>query len=1019
MKEGCGMVISHNISSLNASRQVNYNISLKKKSAEKLSSGYRINRAADDAAGLQISEKMRQQIRGLKRGEQNIMEGVSWVQVADGAMNEATEMVQRIRELAVYAANGTHSKSDREAIDQEVTLLKQELDQMSDKVVFNEQKVFDKYYVSMDVEGILNDMEIFDATYDDSTGKVTYGGIIFQGKRISWDTMSRDMVKIDPQTGKQIFKEGNYHYRDPETGAEINFSCKDGEEVPKFTRTIGVSADKEGVSIDGKLIEWKNVKDEDGISCGNGNYHGGDWSIDYSGIKIKFFLGMEVSSLDDMIRGINACSSGTVSYKWESGYSGSYEEQAVDVQEPKRMQFTNDMKNQGITTLSDLTYIVRAGSNAQNNQDGIWLEDKNGNRIDDSYISWNELGIYSWNSGKDINDSIVYKYADTDGDAGDTNVEFSFQLSDITSVDSVIDGLDGMVVRGNNFVTNYKIEGEVAQDSNIIRADVTSNISISHQEEEDLGRDYDQKIDEIASENMKYDATNKDATLAFLDQNNNAVIEMTGDVSVVEDELKADLQEYMDYVIRQKTKLALAGKDPQSDSLGTGSLADVLGTDKITTSGYFNDIITIDETQMSFTDSPDILNGQEYPTAFVDFAELGTSYQLTDLEDLGFNSTCKTCDNHYSIKFVSGGGDEITTEGYQYTFQEQEGNHYLLEIDIDSLQAKGISTGTDMAEAMVAITSQCYDFHYTQYAAEGSKLYVFDDRSQDEGAPNATFDTVPFGAIDRGNYSLAVAGSNGEYVNIDYEFDYGDLKDSVIVEMKESSGGAYILDANGAYVLDQDPVTNSNLKHYDLSVDYKDKFTSVSTDQDGTIDSYAAYALTHMITNTKVSVESTDYTYVGMEGDEKSNVAIGAEFESVVTETLDENVLQIQNSGTFGDVTKIPRIALSTAALNLTNANVRTEAAALKAMKYADYALAYLSEKRSTYGAYQNRLEHAYAINANTGENLQASESRIRDTDMAEEMVNYSKSNILEQVSQAMLAQANSNTDAIIGLLQF
>ena len=114
------MIISHNILALNASRQlgiVNKNI---KKSTETLSSGYRINRAADDAAGLSISEKMRKQIRGLTQGIANAEDGISLCQVADGALNEVTDIIQRISELAVKSANGTNSASDREDIQMEV-----------------------------------------------------------------------------------------------------------------------------------------------------------------------------------------------------------------------------------------------------------------------------------------------------------------------------------------------------------------------------------------------------------------------------------------------------------------------------------------------------------------------------------------------------------------------------------------------------------------------------------------------------------------------------------------------------------------------------------------------------------------------------------------------------------------------------------------------------------------------------------------------------------------------------------
>ena len=110
------MVIQHNMLAMNANRQFKINTGKGQKIAEKLSSGYRINRSADDAAGLAMSEKMRRQIRGLTQASQNAAEGISMIQVADGAMNELHAMMQRGTELCVQAANGTLSNEDREYI---------------------------------------------------------------------------------------------------------------------------------------------------------------------------------------------------------------------------------------------------------------------------------------------------------------------------------------------------------------------------------------------------------------------------------------------------------------------------------------------------------------------------------------------------------------------------------------------------------------------------------------------------------------------------------------------------------------------------------------------------------------------------------------------------------------------------------------------------------------------------------------------------------------------------------------
>ncbi len=135
-------VVANNIMAMYTSRQLNINAVSKQKTMEKLSSGYRINRSADDAAGLSISEKMRKQIRGLSRGEQNSQDGISYCQVADGAMSEIQSMLHRMNELCVQAANGTNSQEDHNSIQSEINQLKLEIDRISDTTTFNDMAVF-------------------------------------------------------------------------------------------------------------------------------------------------------------------------------------------------------------------------------------------------------------------------------------------------------------------------------------------------------------------------------------------------------------------------------------------------------------------------------------------------------------------------------------------------------------------------------------------------------------------------------------------------------------------------------------------------------------------------------------------------------------------------------------------------------------------------------------------------------------------------------------------------------------
>ncbi|SDI17491.1 flagellin [Pseudobutyrivibrio sp. 49] len=132
------MVVQHNMQASNASRMLGITASSQAKSTEKLASGYKINRAADDAAGLSISEKMRKQIRGLSQASTNAQDGVSAVQTAEGALTEVHSMLQRMNELAVQASNGTNSESDRSSIQDEINQLTTEIDRVAETTKFNE-----------------------------------------------------------------------------------------------------------------------------------------------------------------------------------------------------------------------------------------------------------------------------------------------------------------------------------------------------------------------------------------------------------------------------------------------------------------------------------------------------------------------------------------------------------------------------------------------------------------------------------------------------------------------------------------------------------------------------------------------------------------------------------------------------------------------------------------------------------------------------------------------------------------
>jgi len=152
IREDYKMVVQHNLSSMNTSRQMGTVTNALSKSTEKLSSGYKINRAADDAAGLSISEKMRSQIRGLDKASSNASDGISLIQVAEGALNESHSILQRMNELATQAANDTNTSVDRKAIKQEMDQLASELDRISSTTQFNTMNLLDGTFKGMKLQ---------------------------------------------------------------------------------------------------------------------------------------------------------------------------------------------------------------------------------------------------------------------------------------------------------------------------------------------------------------------------------------------------------------------------------------------------------------------------------------------------------------------------------------------------------------------------------------------------------------------------------------------------------------------------------------------------------------------------------------------------------------------------------------------------------------------------------------------------------------------------------------------------
>ncbi len=230
------MVVQHNITSMNSNRMLGITSGAQAKSTEKLSSGYKINRAADDAAGLSISEKMRKQIRGLTQASTNAEDGISAVQTAEGALTEVHDMLQRMNELAVKAANGTMSSSDKADVHNEILQLSTEIDRVATTTKFNET-----YLLSGSATGKRSD-----ANWKGSLSfALQVGADNLANNRISVNIFSISASALGVGVKDDIAAEdivNKYHYGVNDNGSIVKISGVDMEEAKK-----GTAADGDGI----------------------------------------------------------------------------------------------------------------------------------------------------------------------------------------------------------------------------------------------------------------------------------------------------------------------------------------------------------------------------------------------------------------------------------------------------------------------------------------------------------------------------------------------------------------------------------------------------------------------------------------------------------------------------------------------------------------------------------------------------------------------------------------------------
>ena len=444
------MVISHNLLAMNAQRQFNITGIDKKKTIEKLSSGYRINRAADDAAGLSISEKMRKQIRGLDQGSRNIQDGISLIQVADGALCEVHDMLHRMTELSVKAANGTNSVSDRLALQNEVDYILDEIDRISEETDFNTMPLF----TGEEEDGYSDLVEDASSrTTDTSSNDGNTTNSLTTPNINTWSNAGRlYMPKMSPvllhgTENSSVVSNVNYKIEGYDTliNATSVFSFVDGF---KENGNISFVTDNEKISllVDGHEMDsksWDDIGFSDSVDAGN-------YSISFKYLKLNFTLASDAEIGD--VR--NELDSIVTSYHSRMSFgngSGSGYAVGTNVSLDSngfRTQFSlSDLKK----IYRDDSYDITKSSSRESSATFYFIKDENGNPA---------LQLKSYKI--DRNDPFP--------ETGDGNIIFKLTAKSIDKLKNFNWSVDN---RNGSTYEDQIIE--FAYGNSIIATDVTSN----------------------------------------------------------------------------------------------------------------------------------------------------------------------------------------------------------------------------------------------------------------------------------------------------------------------------------------------------------------------------------------------------------------------------------------------------------------------------------------------------------------------------------------------------------------
>ncbi|WP_367180371.1 flagellin [uncultured Oscillibacter sp.] len=1045
------MRIQHNILAMNAYRNYNTNTSALSKNLEKLSSGYKINRAGDDAAGLAISEKMRAQITGLNAAQKNVKDGISLVKTAEGAMQEIQDMLNRMDYLATQSANGTYDNEvDRANLQKEVDALKAEINRIADSANFNGIKLLDgksAMATSISALGELDKEAMLDGVNPTAGGKaeitVNLGGSGASNPTSNPITASTDPTKtFDGQApnaatadsveftvadiaGAQKTTSGGVTLDGTKTVQDLmdafagytvtvtdaagnakavsdNFAT--GDKVTIVSNTLGETGKTAAnyvTNADGTVKFTAGVNEGDGSAATNADY--------------KFDLDMTKLEGGQTIT-LNGKSITIENLATASGADGAVNINGKDLTDNATGGDAETLAGAIKTALTNqfgADFNVEVTYDAASNKASVTLTAQTAGAAGNK----GELGV-STATGKNPVENIVHTIGQ-DAQAGTPGklAQATFESNDLM--------LDNLTKVGTEFTlgtTTYRVvESNADASQNEINKDELTAAKMQELLEKNLtepGHD----------STVSYDGTTGTITFTGTETAANTLTGLTGKTIAVKN-------------------APAAGTKAGSDANGWTGLEIEVGKTKLT--DLQNHEITVDGKQVKLSDLFDITatgataDGTLTASSSLTFTAKQTGKLSDDvMKAVTYNTNASSevrdgwdegqtgagNNTHYELvistdntklaggaSFSFGTGDNVST--FDITYDDVEtgngtgapgGSENEVGADRTKINLSTSMTDQEKADAIkAAVATKMDDFNVKVTVSAGSiKL----EATAKEATAETNYGGVRFssagGAFSGGVYNAYNAfdgGTEGTYAKVSYGFDPSKLEigDKVTIggiSINVGEKDATVKDANGK--ITSITISKENAQSADKLIS---AFESAGF-QSGQLE-IADGKLT--ITGQKTGQTAEDLA-------KEMGVSVSSTTRALTTGGL---TLQIGDTSDSYNQLTVSIGDMHTEALGIAGIDIGNQEGASKAIQTIRDAINQVSSVRGDLGATQNRLEHTANNLSVMAENIQDAESTIRDTDIAEEMMSYTKNNILVQSAQAMLAQANAVPQGVLQLL--